>query len=368
MSGRGTAGHAGSEGEGEREGARPRPPPWRDWQLWVAFAVSALAIALTLKGVDFAEVGRALGEAQWPFLLGVPVLHWLALWVRALRWRRLTVALSDLPLPLGAHYRATAIGFMTINLLPMRLGEFVRPLVLARELSVSASAAFGTLVIERAFDFACAAALGAALLALHAHALPAWVRSAAVALLLAGALPFALIAALRLAKARTLALIDTLLSPLPERVARFLGGFARELCRGLDGLRGAAALAEVMLWSLVLWCVLFAAPFALGFAAFGIELPLGEFLLATLTVHVFVALAVAAPAAPGFLGVFHFACREALVLFGVSPSTALAYGTLLHLAYWLPITAVGAWSTLRAGLRMGDLAPARGKGPPMPLR
>ena len=115
----------------------------------------------------------------------------------------------------------------------------------------------------------------------------------------------------------------------------------------------------VALWSVLLWGVLFAAPFAIAFAALGIDLPAVDLVLATYTVHVFVALAVAVPSAPGFFGVFHFACREALALFGISSATAVAYGTVAHLAYWVPVTLAGLLAVARSGGRVRDLvAPA----------
>ena len=51
--------------------------------------------------------------------------------------------------------------------------------------------------------------------------------------------------------------------------------------------------------------------------------------------------AVALPSAPGFFGIFHMACRLALVSFGVAPATALAAGTLLHGVMWVTLTTAG---------------------------
>ena len=92
--------------------------------------------------------------------------------------------------------------------------------------------------------------------------------------------------------------------------------------------------------------------------ALDIELSARNTLLATFTTNVFVALAVAAPSAPGFFGVFHFACREALGLFGVGRAEAVAYGTVVHLTYWVPVTLIGIVIAAGTGARMGELADA----------
>ena len=64
------------------------------------------------------------------------------------------------PLPIRPLFRATALGFMAINVLPLRLGELARPWLLGRETEVRGSAALGTLVLERAIDFTAVVADG----------------------------------------------------------------------------------------------------------------------------------------------------------------------------------------------------------------
>ena len=52
-------------------------------------------------------------------------------------------------------FRITVIGFTATNLLPGRLGEIVRPYLIARVEPVAAPAAFATVVIERVLDLGC---------------------------------------------------------------------------------------------------------------------------------------------------------------------------------------------------------------------
>ena len=122
----------------------------RDWRVWVGLLLPIAAIAFTLRGVDLRQVAAHIGDANpWLVLAMVP-LHVLALYLRALRWRWLARSLSEHPLPIRPLFRATALGFMAINVLPLRLGELARPWLLGRETEVRGSAALGTLVLERA--------------------------------------------------------------------------------------------------------------------------------------------------------------------------------------------------------------------------
>jgi uncharacterized membrane protein YbhN (UPF0104 family) len=63
---------------------------------------------------------------------------------------------------------------------------------------------------------------------------------------------------------------------------------------------------------------------------------------------VVVAVAVAIPAAPGFFGPFHAACRYALAPLGVPSDLALAVGTLAHAAFWVLVNLIGL-ACLRGG-------------------
>ena len=70
---------------------------------------------------------------------------------------------------------------------------------------------------------------------------------------------------------------------------------------------------------------------------------------------VYVAIAVAIPSAPGFFGVYHAACREALVPLGVAPETAIAMGTLAHLGMWVTFIATGLLCLRATGARLRDV-------------
>lgn len=340
------------------EGAEPQGSLWRfalDWRVWFGIGVTVVALWWTLRDVAFADLLASISSANPLYLLLMIPTHWLGLWFRAVRWRHLTLPLAEEPLPMGPLYRATAVGFMAINIFPLRMGELIRPWVLARESGVRGSAALGTLVLERAIDFTVLAAIGAIVLSAHTQALPAWVRTGGIAFAALSSVPFLLAWALRRNEQGTLALLSRVVGILPARVAERALDVVTEVCRGLNALRGKRTVLSIVGWSVFLWAFLFAAPFGLGLLAFGIDLDPGRAALATYTTLVFTALAIAAPSAPGFVGVYHFACRESLALFGVPPAVAVAYGTAMHLFFWFPVTFAGIQAALRSGLRMSDL-------------
>src|SRR5262249_61450352 len=54
--------------------------------------------------------------------------------------------------PIGRLWVVTAVAYMAINLLPVRLGEVVRPWLLSRRSNVSFSNVVGNVVLEKTLD------------------------------------------------------------------------------------------------------------------------------------------------------------------------------------------------------------------------
>jgi len=61
-------------------------------------------------------------------------------------------------------------------------------------------------------------------------------------------------------------------------------------------------------------------------------------------------LATTIPSAPGYIGTFDAPGIAVLTAYGVDKATAAAYTLVLHVALWLPITALGAYYLLREGV------------------
>src|SRR5258706_7470167 len=102
----------------------------RRLQLAAGILVSAFCLWLSMRDVDPVAVWRVLRHANYLGFVGVVCTTLAGFWLRALRWRSLIQ--SPKRLGVGALFSATMIGFMANNVLPFRLGEFVRPWALSR--------------------------------------------------------------------------------------------------------------------------------------------------------------------------------------------------------------------------------------------
>ena len=95
------------------------------------------------------------------------------------------------------------------------------------------------------------------------------------------------------------------------------------------------------------------------FKAFGFSLP---FAAACFT-GVAIALTVALPQAPGFIGVFHVAIEKTMVLWGVPDAESKSFALVFWGVSFVPVTLVGMTAMWREGLSMSDIKETASDGP-----
>ncbi len=329
----------------------------RDPRLWVGIAITLATLTLAARGVDSRTLLHDLSRANLPLLIGLSVpIYLLTIWVRALRWRHLTNPVCDASR--GTLFRATAVGAFANNVFPLRIGEVVRAFYLARETRAGTAALFGTVVLERGIDGV--AVLAMALVIFGTRGRPDdGALAVGIPLLAGAALPLAAVVWLRVAPDQVVRVTRALLGSLGGRGTAHVERLIRHVAEGLASLQGGRHLLWVGWHTLLIWTVLGVAPFLAAMLALGIDL--GSFernLSAAFVTLTAVGIAVALPSAPGFVGPYHLAAREALRRFGVSEELALALGTLSHAVFWLTTTGIGLAVLRYRGTRLDELANA----------
>lgn len=345
-----------------RRGGRPL---WRDPRVLLGLGVTAATLWLAFRGVDFRVLTRDFARANLVMLVGLSVpLYALQYAIRALRWRHLTAVVCPVPFP--ALARGIAVGFLANNVFPLRVGELARAWFVSREVGAPLAALFGTVILDRVLDAVVIVGLGIALLGFGGREFGEGSRLAVgVPLLLSAAVPLALVMVLRWAPERAIPFAERIAAWfLPARWAAVLARLLRRIAQGLGSLQGGTHLFWIAWHSTLLWIVLGALPFLIGFAALGVEFPsLGDALRAGYVTLVAVAVAVAVPSAPGFFGPYHLACREALSRFGVPEESALALGTLVHAVFWLTTLGLGVLALRGRAARWRELAEPAASAP-----
>jgi glycosyltransferase 2 family protein len=322
----------------------------------VGLLLAALLLALFFRGVDWRELGRALGHAR-PLPLAGMVLTTVGVYaVRSWRWGGLLAPLGRVRY--ADLFSATYVGFASGLLVP-RAGEILRPWLISRRYPIPTSAGFATIIIERLVDLITVLALFAAYL----FVLPppptqsegrlmdlVKLGGAATGVVALAVLVFLL--ALHANAERVVGAIERLLVRAPRWLREPLGRILHAFSAGLAVLRAPFPhLAKIALQSLAVW-LLIALGFHLNHIAFHIDLPFH----ATFLLIAFLVVGVAIPT-PGMVGGFHAFYLIALSdVFGVDRTTAAAAGIAAHALTNLPILVFGLALLGREGLSLGRVA------------
>ena len=310
-----------------------------DYKFWLGIGISIFFMGLLLRKIDFQKLAAAMQTMDYRFLVPVVLFTFASYFLRAVRWKFLLI--SEKNISLKSLYPATIIGYMANNLLPARLGEFVRAYVLAQREGLETPSVFASLVIDRLFDgFTVILML---LVTLFALRLPQGMADAETALKVGGMVTFLLYCAvivflflLKRQTMRTLAFVKLILKPFPlrfsDRIIPLLGSFIAGIRMSARGGHIAALLiTSVLIWT---FAVL---PVDMILQAFGIHLPI----TASMFIMVLLVFAVMVPASPGFIGTYHYACFKGLSAFGIAESTSISIALVIHGSAFFPVIIAG---------------------------
>jgi len=341
--------------------------------LWKKLALSLIPAAafvwlLERGALPLVPDGAALARVP----MGT-ILVYLAVWatmyvIRTGRWYFLLAPIERVPL--GTVIRVACIGLCAVALLPFRMGEAVRPILIRREGRLSAWAATGTVGAERVID-----GLSVSLLLLVSLAVarpmdplpdrigglpvPAsLVPGAALSAALVFAVGCAVMGLFYWRRAWARRVTERVVGLVSIRFARWLSTRLEEVAGGL-GFLTKPRYSVPFLVSTVLYWFLNASTFWLLAVACGVG-QIGFFGASALMGVV--ALGIIVPATPGFFGAFQLAMYAGLAMY-LEPSVVMGAGsTLAFLGYVLPIglTVVAALLALVAGF----LAPKRDENLP----
>jgi uncharacterized membrane protein YbhN (UPF0104 family) len=310
-----------------------------------------LAVALQRPGTDGSLT------VTWSLDLTALVLYFVILtaihWLRVLRWRPLLEPHASVPL--AVLNRAGAVGFMAVFLLPLRLGEFARPLMLARthagHTPVRFGAGLGVIALERVLDgLMVTGLLFAVLIQVPADVLarsPQVQLGGLAALAVFGSALGGLTATL-VAREWTLRLTRSVLGAVSPALADKVIGLVTAFVDGLAMLKSPWHVAQFFLLTAVYWAINGAGLWVMA-QGFGLDVPLaaGYAMMSCIVVGMMI------PNSPGNVGSFWYFLLLPAGLWGVDQAAApaVAFGLAVWLAQTVQTTAfglLGSWADARA--------------------
>jgi len=116
----------------------------------VSVVLMIVLLAVFLWNADLEEVGRVLTTADGSLLAAAMLVALFSYFLRALRWKFILLPVGRVRL--SSVLITTAVGYAALSLLPARMGDLIRPLLLARREKIPASASLASVLTERVFD------------------------------------------------------------------------------------------------------------------------------------------------------------------------------------------------------------------------
>jgi uncharacterized protein (TIRG00374 family) len=345
--------------------------------------LSGLTLYLAFRNVPVDELLNYLGSINYWWICPTVLLVLAGFALRVIRWQIILRQAGAVTYWQAFH--PLMIGFMMNCVLPGRIGELARPVILKKNENIPIATGLGTVATERVFDFIMLIGLlmlvsgtvagrpdltvecfGVRLTSQRLTAAAWMMIGSSVALLFFLSL-IAVPGSRRLIKTTILFLAKPMSSgshSVGRMVRRLIDLFLNlidNFAIGLMMVQNPGRLMSCVGLTALIWglAALTYPVFALGCP--GISLSMTGWLTVLVVICFFIAL----PSVPGFWGLWEAAGVFALALFGVTEKDALGYTLVNHAVQILPVIAVGlvsAWVTGINFLRLSSNGGTMSKG------
>ncbi|MCA9445598.1 MAG: flippase-like domain-containing protein [Candidatus Omnitrophica bacterium] len=318
----------------------------KGWKFWLGMIVGVGALVLFARDLEWGPFLNAWEDLSlgW-YGLGI-FFFCFSFFLRCPRWKLLVSDLGSVSFSLLA--RAFFVGMLINRILPARLGEVARCVVLKRRAGLSLVGLLTTVAVEKSFDgLALLTVTALALALLPAGELPADLQPLFEehrAKILTGAIgvPLALLACAWM----TPILLAFWESRRPAGAeVGWMGRFVRSGIAGLATLRRGSQTLVVVFWTGVVWLTLVLSAYC-ALRAFGFELPLS----AGVVLCAAIGISVTIPQAPSYVGVYQLAVQGIMVsIYQIPLQEAKAFAIGIWALQIIPVGIIGFACLRRLG-------------------
>lgn len=304
--------------------------------IWIpqfgAYFNSDLSLTGALFGkmrLDLRELWNVIQKIHAGYLIAGFLITAVHVLIRSHRWRIMVKPLGDLKISHG--FGIQMIGYMTNMILPLRMGELIKGILLAKRIAVSKSTAIATVLLERTLDFVSLILLTTIIGFLYPF--PETIKNGAIYLgifVVFFLLGLILIGFSDVFNRVTFNLFQRV---LPVRLSAKINQIIKNFRIGIGLLKGSLNYPLIVIETVALWIV-YAVQVYLIMASFDFfniypELHKSPY-LACYVVLIMSALALSLPSAPGGVGTFHAGCIFGLALFLVPAEPAAGFALVIH--------------------------------------
>jgi uncharacterized protein (TIRG00374 family) len=305
--------------------------------------ISLVFIVLVFWKVDLSLVWENLKQINYLLIIPAVIIQLSSYWVRAWRWSFMLKNIKKTRIK--NLFPVICISYMANNVLPLRIGEVVRAYLVGKKETISKSAAFSSIILERILDgLTLLLFLGLAALLFP---FPSWVKQIgfATAIVFAGALVF--VVSLVLLKKQTLSIIMYVSRIFPSKIQEKANDILENFVDGLTILKDKSSFFPIIVLSLIIWCMEGTLFYAIA-EAFSFD----STIYIAMFVMVIVNLGIMIPSSPGYVGTLEYFCVKALGVFNITKEFALSYALILRVFQYIPITVLGYYFLVKEGISL----------------
>lgn len=335
--------------------------------------LSAAALYLAFRNVPIAELALYVKSVNYMWIFPTLALTALSLILRAARWQEIVGA--SYPINFRQAFHPLAIGFMLNFILPGRVGEIARPIILQKQDQVPFSTGLTTVAAERMLDLLFLIALFAYVLGAvkidpnldmvfgNYHLNKDTLEKIAngmmklLVVMIIGMIMF-IIPKIRQMMIRILTAIPNRFSESSAfklkalRICLILIKIVENIASGFTLVKQPKRFLICLIYTTLVWGVQVVSYYLMSLGCPGIELSVMQIGAVMVMICFFVAL----PSVPGFWGVWEAGGVFALTLFGVAAKDAAGYTLVNHAVQIFPVILIGLGSAMTSGVNVWQVS------------
>jgi uncharacterized protein (TIRG00374 family) len=337
--------------------------------------ISGAALYFALKNVPLNRLANYFASINYLWVLLSVLLVVLCFGLRALRWQ--VILGSTRQIGFWHAYHPMMIGFLINCVLPGRVGEVARPIILQRREAVPFSTGLATVAAERVFDIGMLVTIFIALYSVvrinPGLTIPFGdyqLNHDTLTAILDGMLKlgFLLIAGIVLVSvARTRTLIIRLILALPavffftgrrfqqkirQRVCQPIVRLVENVALGFALIRYPKKIVTCVLITAAIWFLHAVSYYTVALGSPGIQLSFAQISAMMIIICFFIAL----PSVPGFWGLWEAGGVFALALFGIPARDAAGFTLANHAIQMFPVMLMGLASVMATSINIWQLS------------
>jgi uncharacterized protein (TIRG00374 family) len=324
------------------------------WLRWLpGIVISLVAIYALYRSVNWRDLGLSFRNINLGMLFVAILILFIAMIFRTLEWW----LVADRRDSIANMYLALNVGYLVNNILPFRMGELIRAMFFGQTSNTGTFYALSTIIIERVFDVGLAAFL--LFISIPQITGASWVKTTCYIAM--GLVITALIILFIIANNREK--FKTWLERKTRKSFFFQKHIQSRIGSLLEGLTALTSW-KIFLGSFSLLAVSWAISLLEFFIVLRSFIPEATFWWAVFSMGV-LALGIAIPSAPAYIGVFEASLVAALAVVNVDPSRSLAFAILIHFYHVVINSLIGLIGIIRQGKSLqywfSNLIPGKAK-------